>query len=79
MFFSSLDTWSNVIPNRRQFLTNTATVPLLGAWATAMRPCVSAPMQREMYNRALEIAETKIRGGSDHPVYKKPFVDAASC
>ena len=34
-------------------------------------------MQREMYNRALEIAETKIRGGSDHPVYKKPFVDAA--
>ncbi|MCR9078513.1 MAG: hypothetical protein NXH78_05380 [Hyphomonadaceae bacterium] len=65
------------MPNRRQFVTGAAALPFLGACASASRSRVSPATQREMYDRALQIAETKIRGGVDHPVYKKPFVDAA--
>lgn len=34
-------------------------------------------LQEEMYQKALAIAKSKIRGGPSDPVYKKPFVDAA--
>lgn len=63
--------------NRRQFVAGTAALPALGACVNAQAMSVSPSMQREMYERALQIAETKVRGGADHPVYKKPFVDAA--
>lgn len=65
------------MPNRRQFVTGAAALPFLGACASASRSRVSTAIQREMYDRALQIAKTKIRGGGDHPVYKNPFVDAA--
>lgn len=63
--------------DRRQFVTGAAALPFLGACMNAPAVSVSPALQREMHDRALQIAETKIRGGSDHPVYKKPFVDAA--
>lgn len=38
---------------------------------------VPADLQNEMYNKALALAKLKIRGGENHPVFKKPFLDAA--
>lgn len=63
--------------NRRQFVTGAAALPALGACLNAPAITVSPSLQREMYERAFQIAQTKIRGGADHPVYKQPFVDAA--
>ena len=38
---------------------------------------VTDALKREMYDKALSLAKLKIRGGKDHPVFKKPFLDAA--
>jgi len=38
---------------------------------------VPEDLQKEMYNKALSLARLKIRGGKDHPVFRKPFLDAA--
>ncbi len=38
---------------------------------------ISPALSREMYAKALSIAKSKIRGGVNDPVFKKPFVDAA--
>lgn len=38
---------------------------------------VPEALQIQMYDAALAIAKSKIRGGPADPVYKKPFVDAA--
>ncbi|HQY12568.1 MAG TPA: trehalase family glycosidase [Ferruginibacter sp.] len=38
---------------------------------------VPEALQLQMYDAALAIAKSKIRGGPADPVYKKPFVDAA--
>ncbi len=38
---------------------------------------VPQPLQLKMYETALGIAKSKVRGGPGDPVYKKPFVDAA--
>ncbi len=65
------------MPNRRQFIAGASGLPLLGSCAMSPPAQVSPSLQREMYDRALEIAETKVRGGPQHPVYKTPFVDAA--
>jgi hypothetical protein len=38
---------------------------------------VPLALQKEMYEKALLICKQKIRGGPNHPAFKKPFVDAA--
>ena len=38
---------------------------------------VPESLQKEMYQKALVIAKSNIRGGIQDPVFKKPFVDAA--
>ena len=38
---------------------------------------VPEALQKEMYQKALAIAKSKIRGGVNDPVFKNPFVDAA--
>ncbi len=38
---------------------------------------VPKALQEEMYQKALRIAKSKVRGGPNDPVFKKPFVDAA--
>ncbi|MEM6718711.1 MAG: trehalase family glycosidase [Bacteroidota bacterium] len=38
---------------------------------------VSAELSERMYNKALEITKSKIRGGASEVFFKKPFIDAA--
>ncbi|MFK7937359.1 MAG: hypothetical protein AB8G22_27845 [Saprospiraceae bacterium] len=38
---------------------------------------VSEELSKQMYNKALEITKSKVRGGDSEPFFKKPFVDAA--
>ena len=39
---------------------------------------VSEELAKEMYDKALSIVKTKVRGGPDAPFFKKPYLDAAS-
>jgi len=38
---------------------------------------VSEELSKEMYNKALEITKSKVRGGDNETFFKKPFIDAA--
>ncbi|XLS30532.1 MGH1-like glycoside hydrolase domain-containing protein [Flavobacteriaceae bacterium M23B6Z8] len=38
---------------------------------------VTPELQQRMYDKALEITRSKVRGGDSEPFFKKPFVDAA--
>ncbi|MGB5227697.1 MAG: trehalase family glycosidase [Eudoraea sp.] len=38
---------------------------------------VTQELSERMYNKALEITKSKVRGGDSEPFFKKPFVDAA--
>ena len=45
--------------------------------AIAQNYDVPESLQKEMYQKAISIAKSKIRGGINDPVFKKPYVDAA--
>ena len=73
--------------SRRHFLKTTS---IAGAGSLLLPSCnslflnngqpvydVPKALREEMYQKALAIAKTKIRGGENDPVFKKPFVDAA--
>ena len=38
---------------------------------------VTEELSERMYDKALEITKSKVRGGDSEPFFKKPFVDAA--
>ncbi len=38
---------------------------------------VSEALSKQMYDKALEITKSKIRGGDSEPFFKEPFIDAA--
>ncbi len=38
---------------------------------------ISSELSQEMYNKALAITKSKVRGGDSEPFFKKPFIDAA--
>ncbi len=72
--------------SRRRFIENGVLLgSALALWSFKPRALtfpgdefdVPKDLQKEMYNKALALARLKIRGGSDHPVFKKPFLDAA--
>lgn len=74
-------------PGRRIFIRNTSLTAaglFLGPATKALllndpldEYDVPEALRQEMYQKALAIAKTKIRGGENDPFYKKPFVDAA--
>jgi hypothetical protein len=72
--------------SRRRFIENGVLLgSALALWSFKPRALtfpgdefdVPEDLQKEMYNKALALARLKIRGGSDHPVFKNPFLDAA--
>ncbi|MBL7694007.1 MAG: hypothetical protein JNK91_04130 [Ferruginibacter sp.] len=73
--------------NRRRFLINSsltlsglAVAKTAGAYfpfQTLQEYEVPESLRKEMYEKALSIAKTKVRGGGNDPYYRKPFVDAA--
>lgn len=72
--------------SRRSFLQQVGgTAAALGLSATFAKAgmygtekwYVPVELQDEMYSAAIAIAKKKIRGGTDEPVFKKPFLDAA--
>lgn len=73
------------MPSRRKFIqqvsmatTSAMLTPTFNLLANNKKECcVSPELQKEMYQAALTIAKKKVRGGSDEPVFKKPFLDAA--
>jgi hypothetical protein len=67
---------------RRDFIRD---VSVTGIGSMLLQSChvpqaatsVSKDLSEQMYNKALQIARSKVRGGPSDPVFKKPFVDAA--
>ena len=45
--------------------------------ANATESKVSPELAKRMYDKALAITKSKVRGGNTEPFFKKPFIDAA--
>jgi hypothetical protein len=72
--------------NRRSFILNSSItlagslfLPSCSSRLRISEDIAGVPetLRLEMYNKGLDIAKSKIRGGEQEPFFKKPFVDAA--